>query len=90
MAYATGWFCPSNKGQNLTLDERGGEYPSQPGFYQFKRFKDVFCFALYNLPSPTSETCMGLYSSWGRYAKYCLFQTWLVINNIIGLSTYFT
>ena len=40
MAHATKWFCPSNKGQNLTLDERGGEYPSQLGFYQFKRFKD--------------------------------------------------
>ena len=52
MAHATKWFCPSNKGQNLTLDERGGEYPSQLGFYQFKRFKDVFCFALYNFPSP--------------------------------------
>lgn len=58
MAHAAKWFCPSNKGQNLTLDERGGEYPSQQGFYQFKRFKDVFCFALYNFPSPMSETCI--------------------------------
>ena len=42
MTHVTKWFCPPNKSQNFTLDERGGKYPSQLGFISLKDSKMYF------------------------------------------------